>query len=93
MKVMDEYGFVAHALRDYLRPFVDESALKVIDSPLNCGEPIEAIDTCIAVAGTFGVSLPPVYVRHILQLPNVPDSYLETFVQGLSQLPKWSLVA
>lgn len=53
MSTMFEETFIAHALRDYLRPIAGESEVKWMNMSLGAGEPVSAILMGLGIAEHF----------------------------------------
>lgn len=93
MVIMDQVGFVAHALRDYLRPYVVEKDLQWIDSAIFAGEPFIAIMTALNFAVENHVALPPVCIENVRALDGFRGFEHQVVAESISKLPEWSLVA
>lgn len=93
MVIMDESSFVAHALRDFLRVYADESALSDIDASLSSGESIEAIGWALAVATQFEAVLPRYYVDRILALEFLDEVDAESFKAQIATLKIYDATA
>lgn len=89
MTAMDESTLLAHALRNYLRGFVDESELSFVDSPLDAGEPYSAITGALAIAQHSEVALPPLFIERITALPGWSADDHDFLEMQISSLPQW----
>ena len=65
MTTMEESEFIAHALRDFLRPIVGEKEVRFMDFAVNSGEPVSAIITGLGIAQHFKIWLPPIFEEKI----------------------------
>ncbi len=93
MIFMSQVDFVAHALRDYLRPHVTATDLSMIDVPLECGEPYESIAASLCVALNTPLALPPECAANVLALEGLTVEERELFSSITSQLPAWIIAA
>ncbi len=89
MTAMEESEFVVHALRDFLRPFVGEQEVRLMDIELNCGEPVSAIITGLGIAQHFKIWLPPIFEEKILPLEDQTDLEREVITEQLRSLPAY----
>ncbi|MDH6277598.1 hypothetical protein M2118_000561 [Aurantimicrobium minutum] len=89
MTAMEESEFVVHALRDFLRPFVGEQEVRLMDIELNCGEPVSAIITGLGIAQHFNIWLPPIFEEKILPLEDQTDLEREVITEQLRSLPAY----
>ena len=89
MTAMEESEFVVHALRDFLRPFVGEQEVRLMDIELNCGEPVSAIITGLGIAQHFKIWLPPIFEEKILPLKDQTDLEREVITEQLRSLPAY----
>ncbi|MDH6532377.1 hypothetical protein M2119_000614 [Aurantimicrobium minutum] len=89
MHRMDECTLVAHALRDYLRPFIGPVEMQFIDMSMNAGEPYSAISTSLGIAQHFSVAIPPIFIPRIQQLPGWNESDLDVLSEQFASLPTW----
>lgn len=89
MSTMFEETFIAHALRDYLRPIAGESEVKWMNMSLGAGEPVSAILMGLGIAEHFSVSLPPLFVAKIENIQDLRDIEREFIAEKLANLPTW----
>ena len=89
MSTMFEETFIAHALRDYLRPIAGESEVKWMDLSLSAGEPVDAICMGLGIAEHFSVSLPPLFVEKIEALEGLREIESQFIQEKLANLPTW----
>jgi hypothetical protein len=90
---MDEYSFVAHALRDFLRPQLGHSDLNFIDAPLQCGEPVESIVASLSIAIEHAIPMPPVFTAHILAMRGLRDEDSSFLIAQIERLPRYEIAA
>lgn len=89
MSTMFEETFIAHALRDYLRPIAGESEVKWMDMSIGAGEPVSAILMGLGIAEHFSVSLPPLFVEKIEGIKDLRDFESQFIEEKLANLPTW----
>lgn len=87
MFLMDNSEFIARALRDYLRPLVDEAELREMNLLLSAGEPAVSILDGVSVAVEFGIALPPLFREKILELGPLAMGLSEYIQEELDNLP------
>ena len=87
MTTMEESEFIAHALRDFLRPIVGETEVRFMDFAVNSGEPVSAIITGLGIAQHFKIWLPPIFEEKILPLEDQTDLEREVITEQLRSLP------
>ena len=93
MLVMDEATLLAHAMRDYMRPFIDDSHLQHIEISMNAGEPYSALSTCMGIAQELSIAIPPLFIEKITHLPSWNDFDMEVLAEQAQQLPDWFRLA
>lgn len=84
---MDESEFIARALRDYLRPEVDEKTIQVIDWDLFAGEPLAALFSGLGIAGERHIGLPAIFSEKILALTGLSENEQAFVSEQLNSLP------
>jgi hypothetical protein len=84
---MDESEFIARALRDYLRPIVDEKTIQIIDWDLFAGEPLAALFSGLGIAGEHHIALPSIFTEKISGLSDLNENEFAFLSEQLSSLP------
>jgi hypothetical protein len=87
MRFMDESEFVAHALRDYLRPLVEAPQLRTIDWALDGGEPIAAISSGLGIAQHYSIALPSIFQDKVLGIEEIQGVDREAIEEQFASLP------
>ena len=89
MNFMENSEFIARALRDYLRPFVDEAELHDMDRSLFVGEPAVSIFDGVCVAVEFGIALPPLFREKIIELGPLAMRLSDFILEEFDKLPAY----
>lgn len=89
MFYMDNSEFIAHALRDYLRPLVPEAELKDMDLTIFCGEADAAILEGVSFALEYEIALPPLFREKVLELGPLPLGVDKFILEALDRLPAY----
>lgn len=89
MNVMEESEFIAHALRDYMRPLVGDTDIRTIEWCLQAGEPVAAISSALGIAEHLHLALPPIFRDKVLNLSEVLGIERTSFEEQFASLPEY----
>ena len=89
MIVMEESEFVAHALRDYMRPLVGDTDIRTIEWCLQAGESVAAISSALGIAEHLHLALPPIFRDKVMNLPEVREIERTSFEAQFASLPEF----